>query len=854
MKNVKRIKFSLLVIVLALIIIRENPFLSNFTVYGDNFPSLLEPNLKSGEEEKSVQKWVDSRFRYRKNITIQSSKVMSDLSDFPVLIDLYDADLKNSIQANANDLIFTDESGNKLDFEVEKYDHYFNSTHSHMLAWVKTDLSCTYNTVLTMYYGNSFLDSQENSGDVWDEDFVAVWHLSETTLPRYDSTNNLIDASPQNFDNDEAVEGKIDGADNFDGIDDYIETYKLPSDLGLGGTEPKTVSAWVYTKSFNGGGIFEFGKAGASKAYFSLGTLLTVNEWQGSWGGIKFNDFSCDSLNNWVYFSVAYDGNENIKIYVNNETQVNENDTKLNIVDDLTLKIGKWGDNSFHGIIDEVRVSKVTRSEGWIKTEYNNQFDPESFYIVGYPESDENPPRLNDFSVNASIDSLIFFSDLTDDLTIVENVTLRINSSDYEMIQNTNGFWIYQYPTPKYGDYFTYQIVNASDSFGNYLMESSIEKNFTYTMDLSPPRVNDAYFILNDDKNPTNLTFFAEIEENDSGIDEILLSYYFEESNHNDDLGGIGSVLLQEEEPFWINTTMKFLEDSDQYHIYVVTVPFPQKDKTSWKVIYSISTIDNSGNVNQNAFFIDSERAENNIIPFSPPIIATNSSNMNINNRTVFVDLTPPIVYLSLITLVLGVLVSVVYAKFLQKPALVGLEKNLVLKKIESVSESKLRSSLNKHTLGIVLSTFDQMVGPVPSIAVPMSLDIDSNMLLKLSFRAFNNCELVDNFDEEKESVFNFTYSYSGEIISLKSFSYSFSLYRPGSRNNAEHITLSILIFPTFFPIVRLFTDTYSDQLEKIHKLLDKHPKDETRIINELQELRKLISKIILAYSDLYSD
>ncbi|MFX1507128.1 MAG: hypothetical protein ACFFDC_13695, partial [Promethearchaeota archaeon] len=65
MENAKRIKFSLLVIVMALIIIRDNPFLSNFTVYGENFPSLLEPNLKSGEEEKSVQKWVDSRFRYR---------------------------------------------------------------------------------------------------------------------------------------------------------------------------------------------------------------------------------------------------------------------------------------------------------------------------------------------------------------------------------------------------------------------------------------------------------------------------------------------------------------------------------------------------------------------------------------------------------------------------------------------------------------------------------------------------------------------------------------------------------------------------------------------------------------------
>ena len=849
MNNAKRIRFSLLLLFVALIIIKNNPFLSNFTVYGDKYPSKFEPILKSVEEPS--QKWADLRFRYRKTITIQSSKVISDLINFPVLIELYDADLKNSIQANANDLMFTDESGRKLDFEVEEYDHNYNSTHSHLLAWVNTNLSCTYNTILTMYYGNSTLDNQENPGDVWDEDFVAVWHLSETTLPRYDSTKNMLDASPQNYDTDEAIKGKIGGADNFDGIDDYIETYKGSSELGLGGNESKTISAWVKTLSFSGGGIFEFGKPDASKAYFSLGTLLTINEWRGNWGGIKFNDFTCDSLNNWIFFSVVYDGNTNIKIYVNNEIEVNENGTKLNILDDLTLKIGKWGDNSFHGIIDEVRVSRVNRSEGWIKTEYNNQFDPESFYLVGCPEIDENPPKLNDFGVEVQNDCLIFFSDLTDDLTNVENVTIRINGSDNEMVQNISGFWIYQHPIAKYGDFFTYQIVNASDSFGNHLAKSSMEKNFTYIMDLSPPRVNDAYFLLDDEKNPSNLTFFAEIEEHDSGIEEILLSYYFEESNHSDNLGGMGSILLQEEDTPWINTKMEFLEESDQYHIYVVTVPFPQKDNTSWKVIYRISTIDYYGNVDGNAFSVDSEQAENNIIP--PSLITNNTSNISKSDIPISLDLTAPIIYLGMIILVVGVLItSSVYVKYFQKPVLVGLDKNLILKNVEKVSDIKLKTSLNEHTLGIVLSTFDQMVGPVPSLAVPISLDIDSNMLLKLSFRAFNNCELVDSFDEVRESVFNFTYPYSSQKISLKSLSYSFSLYRPGSRNDAEHMTLSILIFPVFFPVITLFTDTYSDQLKKIQKLLDKHPNDETRILYELEELRKLISKIILAYSDVY--
>jgi len=34
------------------------------------------------------------------------------------------------------------------------------------------------------------------------------------------------------------------------------------------------------------------------------------------------------------------------------------------------------------GIIDEVRISQVARSEDWIKTSYNNQSDPALFYTV----------------------------------------------------------------------------------------------------------------------------------------------------------------------------------------------------------------------------------------------------------------------------------------------------------------------------------------------------------------------------------------------------------------------------------------------------------------------------------------
>ena len=43
----------------------------------------------------------------------------------------------------------------------------------------------------------------------------------------------------------------------------------------------------------------------------------------------------------------------------------------------------------FDGIIDEVRISDITRNSDWILTEYNNQANPVSFLFFGPEEIGE---------------------------------------------------------------------------------------------------------------------------------------------------------------------------------------------------------------------------------------------------------------------------------------------------------------------------------------------------------------------------------------------------------------------------------------------------------------------------------
>ncbi|MFX0151905.1 MAG: DUF2341 domain-containing protein [Candidatus Hodarchaeota archaeon] len=819
--------------------------------------ALLDSNDKTSNHSidesivtPSVFKWADDRFKYRKNITVPFSKITKDLTNFPVLIDLRDPDLKNVFQPSGNDILFTDASGTQLDHEIELFNQTYNKTHGQLVTWVRGNLSSTKDTIFSMYYGNPSVTTQENPEGVWKNDFTAVWHLSETSGPRYDSTSNNIDGSPQNYENDEASLGKIAGAEALDGSDDYIETYKYPDEIGLGGKSAKTVTVWVYTNKFDGGGVFEFGQY-ATKGLFSLQTHSSDNLWIGKWWGDK-NTFKYPSLNTWVYLTLVYDGNT-VYIYANSELQINSS-KNLNTGNKITLKIGssngtclngEIGDDSsngnclncFNGLIDEMRISTTARSAAWIQTEFLNQFDPDSFYSISTQQTDNNSPSITDFGVNIDHeDQLTFYAVAIDDFTSVEMVTIAINGSLFSMAKNESGFWVYQHSPVNFGDYFIFWIVNASDSFGNYMSECTNEKYYRFTFDFTPPQVIQAYFIPNDRLNPTNLTFYAEIKESGSGIEDIILFYYFEAVIIGDVITGSGSGLLQETDTQWLHIKMEFYKESTNNYIYTALVPFPQ-NKGTWKLIYRIAVSDKNGNINENAFVVDPHQAEKDIIIVYSPL----DSDINLF-----------LVLLSIFLIIIcASILSIVYNKLFRKPGLIGPDRKLILKRIDEIDNMELMLSIPNHTLGIIVSIFDEEKGPVPQIVIPRSLKNDHNMLLSLSFRAFSNCEFVVDPNRINQATFSFT---TAQNTLIKVLSYSFALKRPSARGGVENVVLSVLILPDVFPIVNLFSDMFFDRIRYIHKLLDQKPEEEKQIFFKILELQEYISQIILSYYKIYGN
>ncbi|MFX0167246.1 MAG: DUF2341 domain-containing protein, partial [Candidatus Hodarchaeota archaeon] len=378
----------------------------NDTVYIDDcFDKLWidpEPTTTLGNEGM-FRPSIDD-FTYYKEITIDHTKVSGsvDLINFPILISILDSELHDNTQLNGNDIAFYNGS-NWLDHEIEFYNRDFNSTHAKLVAWVRIpSLSPSTDTIIYMYYGNSTMGPQENPMGVWDDNYIGVWHLSEDpTGTVYDSTAKNIDGSSYgSMDSGDQILGKIDGSIDFDGNDDNIATEE--NNL-LAGCSSLTMSAWIKPLStqLDFCGIIEYDNT-TDGSSFDAGMELRstriprVNIWTTS--GFEYVDSSVVlPTTQFTYFVFVYDGDLNIYLDGSFDCSTPHSGTVRNNRRYINIGRNTHDGRSFNGTIDEIHISNIDRSADWITTEYNNQYDPNSFYSVGKEYGKYNHPPNHDY-------------------------------------------------------------------------------------------------------------------------------------------------------------------------------------------------------------------------------------------------------------------------------------------------------------------------------------------------------------------------------------------------------------------------------------------------------------------------
>ncbi|MHC4567159.1 MAG: LamG domain-containing protein, partial [Planctomycetota bacterium] len=204
-----------------------------------------------------------------------------------------------------------------------------------------------------------------HKGDVWSFRTVPDIPITDPTLIgwwKFDEGAGTVAVDSSGHDNHgelrgdpQWTEGPDGGALDFDGGGDFVFTGKSASDLGIEGANAKSVTAWVFTRNFNNGGIFDLG-ARSNGQDFCLRTLGGVNNWRTQYWGGDDHDFTHPSQNEWVHFSLVYTGTQST-VYANGVSVSSEaRNLSTSTANPFQIAAYGWQANFFDGVIDDVRL------------------------------------------------------------------------------------------------------------------------------------------------------------------------------------------------------------------------------------------------------------------------------------------------------------------------------------------------------------------------------------------------------------------------------------------------------------------------------------------------------------------
>ena len=133
--------------------------------------------------------------QFAKTMSIRFDLVQAGvaLTNFPVLVKLSTAidgfSYSDFVKANGGDLRFVDANGTLLPHEIDTWNESGVST-----VWVKVPRLVKNGTITACYgFTGSGDPAPVNPKDVWDDDYVGVWHLGESAVPLKESSETSSD-------------------------------------------------------------------------------------------------------------------------------------------------------------------------------------------------------------------------------------------------------------------------------------------------------------------------------------------------------------------------------------------------------------------------------------------------------------------------------------------------------------------------------------------------------------------------------------------------------------------------------------------------------------------------------------
>ena len=310
-----------------------------------------------------------------RNITIDSSKIDTDLTDYPVMVKLTPENFDFSkARTDGMDIAFYDTSNNLLDFEME----YFLTNSQGVFHVRIPSVSSTVNTTFRMVYGNGLATDLSNKTGVWDNNFVMVQHMGESLE---DSTGNGNDGTAPNgrtIKNSDSI---------FNGTNQYVEvTDKASLDFGTGTFMLQAIfSLDTFIEDHNPTLISkrqatEIGSP-QFKLYIADSGLISFNTYYND--SSRVESVTPITLKTLCSCTVIRNSNGLHSLYKDGELDVSQTLTVRDVTNGQPLWIGDdnrdnysspspYNVSQFDGLIAEVRISNISRSDAWIKADDHN--------------------------------------------------------------------------------------------------------------------------------------------------------------------------------------------------------------------------------------------------------------------------------------------------------------------------------------------------------------------------------------------------------------------------------------------------------------------------------------------------
>ena len=327
--------------------------------------------------------WLGN-YRYRVPITIDHTKVSSNISHFPIALIL---DSSAGIGSDDITFIFDELTSNSKKIAITLSDgitqiygeiEAWNDTTEKAVIWVSRSsltLSSSSDTTIYFYFDSSMPDNTDYIGDVgstpgqnvWDSDFVAVFHLSEDPSANggvdavKDSTQNGYDATSYgSMTSGDLVDGKIGKGLEFDGSDDRAYSSVGGDDISSNLTLEAVINHSVLNQVASQRYLTIMSETACIR--HSTNTTNDLHFFIKTDGTLRhlYNDVLSTSTD--YYVAGTWDGTTQ-KIIL--DTTVIDSQTPGGSLSTPNGEIRISAGESMNGIMSEIRASKIARSKAW---------------------------------------------------------------------------------------------------------------------------------------------------------------------------------------------------------------------------------------------------------------------------------------------------------------------------------------------------------------------------------------------------------------------------------------------------------------------------------------------------------